>query len=95
MADCCLCRVVLELCDPEGVEFIVEDPDDRVVLETGDAVVPGGTYPDYTGEYVFTPGPEEQVVRTKNTVLLDNITIRPIPRNYGLITYNGSFITVS
>ena len=49
----------------------------------------------YEGGYVFTPTSETQTVPTMDKVLLDNITINPIPNNYGLITYNGAFIRVS
>lgn len=49
----------------------------------------------YDGEYEFTPTQETQTVFTKDKTLLQNITINPIPSNYGLITYNGAFITVS
>ena len=52
-------------------------------------------YPDYDGEYEFTPTQETQVVQTRQKVLLENITINPIPSNYGLITWNGSTLTVS
>ena len=53
------------------------------------------TFPAYKGETVFTPSDQEQIIETIDTVLLKNIIINPIPNNYGLITYNGSFITVS
>ena len=49
----------------------------------------------YDGGYEFTPTQETQTVHTRNKTLLENITINPIPNNYGLITYNGSFITVT
>lgn len=49
----------------------------------------------YDGEYEFIPTQEEQVVETQNFILLDNIVVKPIPQNYGLITYNGFEITVS
>ena len=49
----------------------------------------------YEGQYEFTPTQETQVVETKDKLLLENITINPIPNNYGLITYNGAIITVS
>ena len=52
-------------------------------------------FPEYAGATVFTPSQVEQTIPTQNTILLDNITIKPIPNNYGLITYNGSYITVS
>ena len=52
-------------------------------------------YPTYDGATEFTPTQETQTVQTARKVLLENITINPIPQNYGLITYNGRIITVS
>ena len=49
----------------------------------------------YAGGYDFTPTQETQTVYTKDKTLLDDITINPIPNNYGLITYNGAYIIVS
>lgn len=56
----------------------------------------GGTfYPHYEGECSFEPSQTAQTVPTAGTVLLSDITINPIPSNYGLITWNGSTLTVS
>lgn len=52
-------------------------------------------YPDYEGETTFTPSAEMQTIQTAQTVLLSDITINPIPSNYGLITWNGATLTVS
>lgn len=49
----------------------------------------------YTGEYTVTPSAETQVLETKNCRMVDNVVINPIPNNYGLITTDGSVITVS
>ena len=49
----------------------------------------------YTGPTEFAPSEDTQIVPTKNFRMTDDIVIDPIPRNYGLITYNGSTITVS
>lgn len=49
----------------------------------------------YTGETVFTPSMEMQIVETRDMYMTDDITINPIPSNYGLITFNGTVITVS
>ena len=49
----------------------------------------------YEGPYEFTPTQETQTVQAADMVLLEDIIIHPIPQNYGLITYNGAFITVS
>ena len=49
----------------------------------------------YHGEYEFTPSQETQTVLTKDKTLLEDIIIHPIPQNYGLVTWNGSILTVS
>ena len=51
--------------------------------------------PTYTGETVITPSTTEQVLATAQKVVTRNIVINPIPSNYGLITWNGSTLTVS
>lgn len=51
--------------------------------------------PAYEGETTITPTNETQTLLTRNLRMEDNITINPIPSNYGLITYNGSILTVS
>lgn len=51
--------------------------------------------PVYDGETEATPSDQEQVFQTRGKKLLSNFTVKPIPSNYGLITYNGSVITVS
>ena len=53
----------------------------------------GGT--PYVGPYEVTPTKEEQTLPTIGCKLAGNITVAPIPNNYGLITYNGSTILVS
>ena len=53
-------------------------------------------YPDdYTGAYTVTPTQETQVLSTRGLMMTDNVTVNPIPSNYGLITWNGSILTVS
>lgn len=49
----------------------------------------------YTGEVEVTPSAEAQILPTIGKRLLQNITIKPIPSNYGLVTWNGSTLTVS
>ncbi len=51
--------------------------------------------PTYTGETNITPSTSEQVLVTAEKVVTRNIVINPIPSNYGLITWNGSTLTVS
>ena len=62
----------------------------------GEAGVFIPVYPDpYAGPTTFTPSQETQTVYTAGLTVPSNITIEPIPSNYGLITYNGTIITVS
>lgn len=49
----------------------------------------------YEGEYVITPSGAMQILEIKNKTAAQNITIQPIPQNYGLIAWNGSILTVS
>lgn len=49
----------------------------------------------YVGEYEVTPSAETQTLDTAGMRMSRAVTINPIPQNYGLITWNGSFLTVS
>ena len=49
----------------------------------------------YTGEYTITPSAEAQTLLTKDLRMTGNLTIEPIPQNYGLITWDGSTLMVS
>lgn len=63
---------------------------------SGTITVGGSTAPpEYEGVYEITPTAETQTLDTEGRVLLENIIINPIPNNYGLITWNGSYLTVS
>lgn len=62
----------------------------------GDITIPAKILPEeYHGSYDITPGPEAQILETGEHWLPDNIIIEPIPSNYGLITWDGSALTVS
>lgn len=62
----------------------------------GSLTIPNAILPPaYSGEYEITPTEETQVLETKEKYLTDNITVNPIPSNYGLITWNGATLTVS
>lgn len=49
----------------------------------------------YTGEYTVTPSDEVQTLNVEGKRMSRNVTVNPIPSNYGLITWNGAFLTVS
>lgn len=49
----------------------------------------------YTGSYTITPAATAQTIPIAQLTAADDITIEPIPNDYGLITWNGSTLTVS
>lgn len=51
--------------------------------------------PTYQGETDITPGTEAVTLNTHGKLMTEDIVIEPIPENYGLITWNGSTLTVS
>lgn len=58
-------------------------------------VIRDGAYPAYTGPLEVTPSNETKILETANKSVLDNIVVNPIPDNYGLVTWNGTVLTVS
>ena len=76
-------------------EFLIDDDEDPVPFEVDGTVVVSEGFPVYAGAVTVTPSPERQVLDTQYMTVMDKITVEPIPRNYGLITYNGRTITVS
>ena len=75
-------------------ELSVESDDIELSLSVDTAVV-AAQVPVYEGEYEFTPTQSTQIIPVNGKLATDNITINPIPSNYGLITWNGSTLTVS
>lgn len=68
------------------------------VVETisGTVTVPTVIRPDYyEGDYEITPTSTTVVLETNSLIMNGNITVNPIPTNYGLITWNGATLTVS
>ena len=94
MSEACRCGIDFRIEDEKEALFEIGDGG-SVDFEPGDPVILSGVFPDYEGGYRFTPSPETQILETKDRVLRERIVIDPIPRNYGLITYNGRIITVS
>lgn len=49
----------------------------------------------YEGNYFIIPSTQQQILATTDKYFNDNIVVDAIPSNYGLITWNGSVLTVS
>ena len=51
--------------------------------------------PEYEGPYEATPTRSTQTFPTSDKAMTRDFTVNPIPSNYGLITWDGSKLTVS
>ena len=67
----------------------------RVVPMAVDTTITASIMPHYTGPTTITPTGEPQVLETRGMALDEDITIGAIPSNYGLITWNGSVLSVT
>ena len=55
----------------------------------------GSTIPVYRGETSFILSDEAQTITIAGMQAAEDLTIAPIPSNYGRITWNGSTLNVS
>lgn len=69
--------------DPEPINFESASP---IQIVSGE---------EFAGPYEVTPTAETQTLTTSGLYMAQDVTINPIPSNYGLITWNGSTLTVS
>ena len=84
--------VELHVLDDATASLSIND-DSPVNLSVGAEVIGGGI--PYSGAYTVRPQPYAQTLEPATHVLDRDIVVEAIPNNYGLITYNGSVITVS
>lgn len=54
-----------------------------------------GSVPPYSGSYEVTPTDEIQTIPCGGWLMAQDITINPIPSNYGHVAWNGVTLTVS
>lgn len=66
---------------------------EAVDFDESSSIVIGGN--PYTGPYEVTPSEETQTLRTSDLYMNENVIINPIPSNYGLITWDGTKLTIS
>lgn len=76
--------------------YAAEALQDPLVLDLSvvNAIKINGSVPEYAGPYEVTPSQETQILETSDKVATANIIIKPIPQNYGLIEWNGQYLTV-
>lgn len=73
--------------------FLASDSEEIYVSEFTSAVIQ--KLDKYEGPYEATPTQETQTFTTDNKAMEHNFIVNPIPHNYGLITWDGSTLTVS
>lgn len=81
----------------EQIERIInveQEQGEQSVSISRETITITGTDP-YEGSYEVTPTQSTQTLLTEGLRMTANVVINPIPSNYGLITWNGSIITVS
>ena len=66
--------------------------DPTIALDSGGG---GIVAPPHTGPYEATPSSAEQLFAVSGKRMTQDFTVHAIPSNYGLITWNGSTLTVS
>ena len=86
----CRCGCVVRVIERDQ-RMSVRAPDERVrvVQQGGSSGVP------YDGPYEATPDRDAQVFATSGKVMREDFVVQPIPSNWGLITWDGSVLTVS
>ena len=85
------------LIDGDASLTIMIDGDASITVECdgeGLAFLPVKSDKYYIGETDIIPSDVVQVLSTKDLVMAENITIEPIPSNYGKIIYNGAYLRV-
>lgn len=65
------------------------------VATGADGIKVNGAVAAYAGVYTVTPTQSIQILSTSGKTMAHDVTIDPIPSNYGLITWDGSSLTVS
>lgn len=80
--------VTLTAEESEEILMAIETDDITLKADTGESI-------PYSGSYEWTPTDEIQTISIEGKTASADIIINPIPSNYGLITWNGSILTVS
>jgi hypothetical protein len=92
MAECCCC-IDLEL---EESALSLDVAETSLTWGTGEYVrVVTSDAEEYDGPYEATPTASAQIFPTTGRLMVREFTVNPIPSNWGLITWNGSTLTVS
>ena len=86
--------IALEILEPSPVMLAVDESGADITMQLADPFI-GGKWPTYEGAYEVTPSASAQTLPTEHRSMLRDVVIGAIPSNYGLITWDGSVLTVS
>lgn len=89
----CLCARV-RVDDATSATVRVGDPP-AVTFGSSEYVPYVPAIDEYHGSYEVTPTDVAQTLATEGLLMTADLTIAPIPSNYGLIQWNGAVLTVS
>lgn len=78
---------LLSVMDGEGEIQLTCDGEEGTIIQYD-------SHSAYTGEYTITPSSETQVIPIANYIATSNIIVNPVPQNYGLVIWNGSYLTI-
>lgn len=93
MADTC-CNVELAVSEGAPVALDVAG-ESGIEWDTWEYVPYRPSIDEYHGAYSIVPTATAQILDTSGLLLTENVTIEPIPSNYGLVTWDGAILTVS
>lgn len=85
--------LTLRVSDPDPILLGLGEEQEAVLTAEPAVYVSIADY--YDGPYEFTPEETAQTINIEGLAAREDIVINPIPYNYGLITWNGSTLTVS
>lgn len=88
------CNLELRIYENDSVSLSVGEMGNPISLQIGETGFP--VYPEpYRGKYTVTPSQNEQTLKTKGLMALENVIVEKIPNCYGLVEWNGSFLKIS
>lgn len=88
-------RITLSVRENDKTTLTTDESGKKVRFSADSYIRTKNGVPAYEGSYSFTPTTDYQTIEIKDKRATADIVINPIPSNYGLITWNGSTLTVS
>lgn len=80
--------------DTANISLEVAADAQQIPLEVGMAITPVSGEP-YDGLYTITPAGVRQTIPAAGLYAREDFIVEAIPNNYGLITWDGSVLTVA